>query len=564
MRTRFGRPAACLALGLAMATAALAAQAPPAAAPANEPLQPTPTFGERIEVRVVNVEVVVTDRQGNRVPGLAAADFRLKVDGKPVPVDYFTEVRGGAAIAPEPGVQTAVRGLPTLEPGSPVGTSYLVFIDDFFSVAPRRDEVLRALKDDLGRLGPDDRMAIVAFDGSRLDMLASWTSSQRALSSALVEATHRPAFGLQRAAELNAFETGRNARGGGLGGVTNNRRFDVTTQLDIEELSYAERLADQIDRSVKAAASTLRGFASPPGRKVMLLLSGGWPYSPADFAVNNNNRPVTEREVPTGEKLLRPLDDTANLLGYTLYPVDVQGFQQSAVDASRQSPLPQNALAVRDNEVRTTFLSVAEETGGKALLAGLRGSPLAAVEADTRSYYWIGFTPSFKKDDAHHKVTVELAGKPGFKVRTRQGYLDLSSRGEGAMMVESAMLFGNPPDATPLPIQLGAVKAVGRREIEVPLTVAIPVSAVTFVPLEGKYVAELEFRAAALDKDGNRSDVPLVPFKLTVQKQPEAGKYIPFRTALRLRKIQQHLTVAILDPLSAKVLTTSADYNPKK
>jgi VWFA-related protein len=564
MRTRFGRPAACLALGLAMATAALAAQAPPAAAPANEPLQPTPTFGERIEVRVVNVEVVVTDRQGNRVPGLAASDFRLKVDGKPVPVDYFTEVRGGAAIAPEPGAQTAVRGLPTLEPGSPVGTSYLVFIDDFFSVAPRRDEVLRALKDDLGRLGPDDRMAIVAFDGSRLDMLASWTSSQRALSSALVEATRRPAFGLQRAAELNAFETGRNARGGGLGGVTNNRRFDVTTQLDIEELSYAERLADQIDRSVKAAASTLRGFASPPGRKVMLLLSGGWPYSPADFAVNNNNRPVTEREVPTGEKLLRPLDDTANLLGYTLYPVDVQGFQQSAVDASRQSPLPQNALAVRDNEVRTTFLSVAEETGGKALLAGLRGSPLAAVEADTRSYYWIGFTPSFKKDDAHHKVTVELAGKPGLKVRTRQGYLDLSSRGEGAMMVESAMLFGNPPDATPLPIQLGAVKAVGRREIEVPLTVAIPVSAVTFVPLEGKYVAELEFRAAALDKDGNRSDVPLVPFKLTVQKQPEAGKYIPFRTALRLRKIQQHLTVAILDPLSAKVLTTSADYNPKK
>jgi len=560
MRTPFGRPAACFAIGLA-AAASLFAQAP---APANEPLQPTPTFGERIEVRVVNVEVVVTDRQGNRVPGLAPADFRLRVDGKPVPIDYFTEVRGGAAIAPEPRAQTTVRGLPTLEPGSPVGTSYLVFVDDFFSVATRRDEVLRALKDDLARLGPDDRMAIVAYDGSRLDMLSSWTSSQNALSRAIVEATRRPAFGLQRAAELNAFETGRNARGGGLGGVTNNRAFDVTTQLDIEELSYARRLADQIDHSVQAAASTLRGFASPPGRKVMLLLSGGWPYSPAEFAVNNNNRPVLEREVPTGETLLRPLVDTANLLGYTLYPVDVQGFQQNAVDASRQSPLPQNALAVRDNELRTTLLSVAQQTGGKALLAGLRGSPLTAVESDTRSYYWIGFTPAFKKDDARHKVTVEVAGKGGLKVRTRQGYLDLYSRGEGAMMVESAMLFGNPPDAPQLPIQLGAVKAVGRREIEVPLTVAIPVSAVTFVPLEGKYVAELEFRAAALDADGNRSDVPLVSFKLTVPRAPEAGKYIPFRTALRLRKIKQHLTVAILDPLSSKVLTTSADYNPKK
>ena len=561
MRIPFGRPAACIVLGLASAVAA-AAQAPAPAAPANEPLQPTPTFGERIEVRVVNVEVVVTDRQGNRVPGLTPADFRLKVDGKTVPIDYFTEVRGGSAIAPEEGAPTAVRGLPTLEPGAPVGTSYLVFVDDYFSVAANRDKVLRALKDDLARLGPDDRMAIVAFDGTRLDMLTSWTNSQRALGSAITEATRRPAFGLQRVAELNAFETGRNPFGGGLGGVS--RGFDVTTQLDIEELSYTRRLADQIGRSVEAAASTLRGFASPPGRKVFLLLSGGWPYSPADFAVNNNNRPVIDREVPTGETLLRPLDDTANLLGYTVYPVDVQGLEQNSVDASRQLPLPQNALAVRDNEVRTTLLSVADQTGGKALLAGLRGSPLAAVEADTRSYYWIGFTPAFKKDDARHKVAVEVVGKTGFKVRTRQGYLDLSSRGEGAMMVESAMLFGNPPGATPLPIQLGAVKAVGRREIEVPLTVAIPVSAVTFVPLEGKYVAELEFRAAALDKDGNRSDVPLVPFKLTVPRQPEAGKYIPFRTSLRLRKIQQHLTVAILDPLSSKVLTTSADYNPKK
>ncbi len=578
MQNPLGRPAAWLALGaaaclsLAGGIAAQAAQTPPAGsggsaagpAAASEPLQPTPTFGERIEVRVVNVEVVVTDRHGDRVPGLAPGDFRLKVDGKAVPIDYFTEVRGGDAIAPAPGSETAVRGLPTLEPGSPVGTSYLVYIDDFFSVADRRDGVLRNLKDDLARLGPDDRMAIVAYDGRRLDMLASWTNSTTALGRALAEASRRPAYGLQRVAELNAFETGRRAGGGSLslGGVTNSRQYDLTTQLDTEELSYTRRLADQIDRSVQAAVSTLRGFASPSGRKVMLLLTGGWPYSPVDYAINNANRPILDRDVPTGETLLRPLDDTANLLGYTLYPVDVQGVEQNAVDAGRQRALPQNALAVRDNELRTTLLTVADQTGGKALLYGLRGSPLAAVTDDTRSYYWLGFTPAFKRDDARHKLAVEVL-KPGYKVRTRQGYLDLSQRGEGAMMVESAMLFGNGPDAKPLPIQFGPGKAAGRREIQVPLTVAIPVSAVTFVPLEGKYVAELEFRAAAIDRDGNRSEVPLVTFKLTLDKPPDASKYIPYRTTLQLRKIQQHLTVAIFDPLSSKVLTTSADYNPK-
>ena len=335
-------------------------------------------------------------------------------------------------------------------------------------------------------------MAIVAYDGQRLDMLTSWTNSATALNRAIAEQIRRPAFGLERVAELNAFETGRRAGGGGLGGVTNNRRFDLTTQLDIEELSYARRLADQIDHSVQAAVSTLRGFASPPGRKVMLLLSGGWPYSPADFAVNNPNRPILDRDVPTGDKLLRPLDDTANLLGYTVYPVDIQGLEQSPVDASRLTgSLPQQALAVRDNELRTTLLTVAEQTGGRALLAGLRASPLGEVATDTRSYYWIGFTPSFKRDDARRKLAVELARPGGLKVRTRQGYLDLSQRGEGAMMVESAMLFGNAADAPRLPIQFGATKAVGRREVDVPVTVAIPVSSVTFVPLEGKYVAEL-------------------------------------------------------------------------
>src|SRR5688572_16736038 len=115
---------------LALLTAAVPAaawQPPPAAEP------PPSIFGEQIEVRVVNVEVVVTDKEGNRVSGLAPSDFVLKVDGKPVPVEYFSEVRGGQAIAPGAAASgETLPGLPTLAPGSAVGTSYLVFIDDFF------------------------------------------------------------------------------------------------------------------------------------------------------------------------------------------------------------------------------------------------------------------------------------------------------------------------------------------------------------------------------------------------------------------------------------------------
>ena len=127
-----------------------------------------PSFGEAIDVRVVNLEAVVTDRAGKLVTGLKPADFRLRVDGKEVPIEYFSEVHDGQALAapaaaPE-GQPEAGRAVQGLTEGT-VGTYYLVFIDDYFSITPNRDQVLKGLKADLGRLGPDDRMAIVAYDG---------------------------------------------------------------------------------------------------------------------------------------------------------------------------------------------------------------------------------------------------------------------------------------------------------------------------------------------------------------------------------------------------------------
>ena len=60
--------------------------------PATHPVaaqEAPPAFGERVEVEVVNVDVVVTDASGRRITDLIREDFRLEVDGKVVPIDYF-------------------------------------------------------------------------------------------------------------------------------------------------------------------------------------------------------------------------------------------------------------------------------------------------------------------------------------------------------------------------------------------------------------------------------------------------------------------------------------------
>lgn len=545
-------------LALVLWTAALPAaawQQPPAAEP------PESIFGEQIEVRVVNVEVVVTDKDGNRVSGLAPSDFVLKVDGKTVPIEYFSEVRGGQAIAA--GASTAgeaLPGLPTLAPGTSVGTSYLVFIDDFFSIQPRRNEVLRSLKDEISRLRPEDRMAIVAYDGRSLDMLSTWSNSERILSRAFDQSLGRPSYGTQRLAERRSFDTTQRLNASV--GVVPGPRSAFSRQLNIEELGYAGQLANQVQRTVNAAVSTLRGFASPPGRKVMLLLSGGWPYSPADYAINDLNRVlVSRRDVPGGQELLQPLTDTANLLGYTIYTVDIPGVETQGPDASEAGPGESTGLNVREQETHQSLQYVAESTGGRALLNSLREKALLTAETDTRSYYWLGFTPGWQKNDQRHDVVVTVA-RPGLRVRSRDSFLDLSRKTEVTMAVESAMLFGSPPGATPMPMQVGEPVRDGRREMVVPITLAIPVAALTVVPLDGKHVAEMELRVAAVDENGDRSDVPVVPLRMSLEQPPPKEAHLRYDTKIRLRRIQQHLIVAIYDPLSGRILTAEADVKP--
>lgn len=542
----------------------VAAQQPPA------PEEPASIFGEQIDVRVVNVEAVVTDRQGNRVTGLGPDDFRLRVDGKEMPIEYFTEVRGGQAIAATPAdtagsVQgAAVQGLPALAPGSAVGTSYLVFIDDYFGIAARRNEVLRELMDDLGRLGPEDRMAVVAFDGRKVDMLSNWSGIERELHRAFQQAMGRPSFGTQRLAEINSFESSR--RLGTLG--TLDPRAAFANRLDLEELGHVELLTSQLQRSITATVGTLRGFAAPPGRKVMVLLSGGWPYSPADYLINNPNRPVLNGDVPRGEELYRPIVDTANLLGYTLYTVDMPGVDPHGPSAADSGP-GSGGLNLREQEIHSTLDFVARETGGKALLNGGRSEALETATADTRSYYWLGFTPRLERNDKRHQIRVEVT-RPGLEVRSRDNYFDLSRKSEVSMIVESALLFGNPPGAASMPIEVGKPVARGRREIEVPVTLAIPLSSMTLVPYEGRYVAELELRVSALDAKGNRADVPVIPIRLTADKEPprdgtgqQAG-HVRYETRLRLRKIEQRLILAIFDPVSGKITTAEADVVPPR
>jgi VWFA-related protein len=542
-----------------------------------------PGFSEVVDVRVVNVEVVVTDRQGNRVGGLGRDDFELVVDGQPVPIDYFTEIAEGRVVD-GPGAQTAT--VPALGGEQTLVTNYLVFVDDSFATAQDRDRVLDRIQEQLSGLPARDRVAVVAFDGRKLDLLQSWTTDRGELASVLAEAKRRKTSGEQRLAELRSNDASRTDRQDldlilleriqAQGGDAPERPF-FRSRLDPIEVDYANRLTEQLDRSTLAAISALRSFAGPSGRKAMILLSGGWPYSPAEYTVSGfSAEPVDlagaalDPDSRGRNAIFGRLVDTANLLGYTLYPVDLPGqdrddglvdasqgrgdFERFGPAAGAGSPIP-----ARELQAHASLEFLADATGGRPLINFRRDDALVEAIQDTRTFYWLGFTPQRSEDDARHAIEVRVK-RDGLQVRSRAGYVDLSRDAELDMMIESALLFGDPPSTKPLLLRFGRPQRAGLGKMAVKLEVGIPMDEVTLIQNAGRYVNELEIRVTVLDeKSGNRSETSFDTVAISGEQPPAPGMLFWYETDLQLRRKSHRIVVAVYDPLSGAILSSSGE-----
>ena len=304
----------------------------------------------------------------------------------------------------------------------------------------------------------------------------------------------------------------------------------------------------------------------------MLLLSGGWPFFPATFLGPDISPTVLSWELADGQALFRPLTDTANLIGYTLYPVDVPGFADLLANDSTVLREPQvQELAgtgirghdafLRQQEVHYTLSFLAEETGGAAFLDGARLDALSEAVSDTRSYYWIGFTPSREWDDKRHKIEVSLREK-GFRVRSRRDFLDSSRQHEVAMALESTLLFGNPAGQGSLRVVLGEVENKGRRKMEVPVKLVIPLDEITFLPSEQGEGALIELMVAVRDESGRRADIPVVPLAFQAQGAGSPGAFGSYDFSLKLRRQRNDAVIAVVDIASGRILSASVEIEP--
>ncbi len=294
---------------LFLAAAASALPAPPA-----QPATADKSFGEQVDVNVVNVEVYVTDANGQRVDGLQRGDFTLLEDGKPMQILNFDAVDRTVALqaaAPVPTPATpaapAAPAVPGSEPAAAVPVAdplhMVVYIDNTHLSPSHRTRVLEQLRGFLTqRLTPGDAVMLATYDPG-LHVRLPFTADREALSRALdaVEKTagdgggdsraRRAALeqvqGIQeRALIAHKRETSKGEKRD-LGPAENDMQADTSDTLCPPEIadpvkSYAQTARQEVLRSVTGLTVLVNSLSGLPGRKAVLHVSDGLSVTPGE------------------------------------------------------------------------------------------------------------------------------------------------------------------------------------------------------------------------------------------------------------------------------------------
>jgi hypothetical protein len=220
-----------------------------------------------VRVERVLVDAYVTTGAGDPIPDLAAADFRVKADGRPVELESVEWIPAGqpeaVPLAPEaqegPSAGADFREAPE-GPGTlawPPGRIIVVFVQEDFSRMPFRQKGLMNmglhLDRFLSRILPTDRVAVVSYD-SHLKLRRDFTADPKEIRAGYLESY---SFAEPRPLPPGPFPSLA-------------RYFDYAAAKD----------AASVDKGMTVVA---RALAKIPGGKAMLYFGWGFQvdHSPA-------------------------------------------------------------------------------------------------------------------------------------------------------------------------------------------------------------------------------------------------------------------------------------------
>ncbi|MFN0108279.1 MAG: VWA domain-containing protein [Blastocatellia bacterium] len=393
----------------------------------------------RIETELVQIDVVVTDKQGKLVKDLKREDFQLLEDGKPQALSHFsvgTATKQANWIRTESKAANKNSAAATPIPNAPAAPTvsagrYLVMaVDDIHLKAGNLMIAKQTLTKFIDQqIGVGDQVAFITTSG-QAGMFEQFTTNRDALRRAVsrLSVSTRTVGSISDIPRITPYQAELIEDG-------DTDALELAVQEIMAKLNLDRRMATsqaqgqarmmiQENRSLTIATlSTLeniiRDLRALPGRKVLVLLSDGFLLGGQRQGVHFDLRRIT---------------DAATRAGVVIYSLDARGLvaMPDSMDASSPGFFGTGALAGARMRIENASIeadrdglnALALDTGGKAIFNNNDlNLGLQQVLDDTESYYLLAFEPTVSyRDGRFRKLQIKLPNHPELKVRTRKGY----------------------------------------------------------------------------------------------------------------------------------------------
>jgi VWFA-related protein len=390
-------------------------QTPNAQKPEPSPTPAADADVVKITTNLVQVDAVITDKNGKLVTDLRPDEVEILEDGKSQKITHFSFI----SLTPTEKNATSTKldkDVPPLPPvplrPDQVRRTIALVVDDLGLSFESTYQVRRALKKFVDeQVQPGDLVAIIRTAGG-VGALQQFTSDARQLYAAIERVKWSP---IGRSG-IAAFAP--------IGSNTNDEFAEAERNLD--------DFRDEIFSvgTLGAIEYVVRGMKDLPGRKSLVLFSDG-------LRIFNREDPTASARILES---LRRLTDRANRASVVIYTLDARGLPVLGLTAAdspsgRPDQIEQQLSDRRSNyfESQNGLYYISERTGGFFIHdTNDLGGGIRKVMEDQKSYYLIGYRPDDSTFELvsgrrkFHKLSLKILRSGKFNVRIRNGFYGIS------------------------------------------------------------------------------------------------------------------------------------------
>jgi VWFA-related protein len=491
----------------------------------------TAELSETVEVRIVNIEAIVTDRAGNRVEGLGADDFLIHEGRQRREISNFHEYRGESGGAEPDSADTPE--FPAIQERQP-RTIFVIFDHGFLS-PKARTSLFGALRDLLESSVGEGDQVLLASIRPRVSLLLPLTRDREEIARS-IDRAERWSSTLAPSGDGWALEAEReflDEMGEFQGSI---QAGESQTMSEPGMLAALEHRVGTKRRTFALTALFDR-YGGIEGRKIALLVSPF--FDPGVNRADRNNTYALIEQIARG----------ASANGFALYPIHPEGLVLPVPEASRRGqPPPAAGVWGEMMKQREALEIMAELTGGAPFYGpGEIRSLAAAARADLDSYYSIGFRRGEGDLDQERPIRVEVKQK-GLRVRSRRVIIERSQPEIVSAAVLARLFDPSPSSELAVTLSTGAARSSRLRRWIVPVEIRIRSDQLIRRSSNDGDEALFSVFVASADEKGEVS--PVVHRRQRVRMAPaETGGAIVYSIDLLIRSGAHVVSVGVLDEL---------------